>query len=342
MRYTAENSITISAAFAVAALEKVAIEDAKIDKLLQSCRIPKHLLKEPDARISLNQYSQLLTQLMRATNDEFLGHADVPLPVGTLALLLHWITPTKTIRHALQRYVKFYEIVNVGIRNRLQEDEDSFHLYIEQHDPSTGLLKPVRPYIAEFAFFGIHRILCWLRMENIPIQQICFQFEKPIYARDYRLMYYGAPVAFNEEFATIQFNKELLDQPVNQSISKVNTFLQDPNTNMLTQSFSYQSWATTVATTIRTQLDNLPTLPQLAEQLNVKPYTLQRRLANEGVTYLDIKNQLKRDAAIDFLVNTDLSIEAISLKLGFSEISPFTRTFKSWTGLPPSAYRKYQ
>ena len=60
------------------------------------------------------------------------------------------------------------------------------------------------------------------------------------------------------------------------------------------------------------------------------------------MTYLDIKNQLKRDAAIEWLTNSELSIEAISAQLGFVETSPFTRTFKQWTGVPPSAYRKRQ
>ena len=82
-------------------------------------------------------------------------------------------------------------------------------------------------------------------------------------------------------------------------------------------------------------------LPEVAEDLGIKPYTLQRSLAKEGVTYLAIKNQVKRDAAIEMLVSTDLSIEEISSQLGFSETSPFTRTFKDWTGIPPSAYRKY-
>ncbi len=56
--------------------------------------------------------------------------------------------------------------------------------------------------------------------------------------------------------------------------------------------------------------------------------------------YLAIKNQVKRDAAIEMLVHSDFTIEEISVRLGFSETSPFSRTFKDWAGVPPSAYRK--
>jgi AraC-like DNA-binding protein len=81
-------------------------------------------------------------------------------------------------------------------------------------------------------------------------------------------------------------------------------------------------------------------LPVIAAELGLQPYTLQRKLKHEGVTYLDIKNQIKRDAAIELLANSELSIEAISSQLGFVETSPFTRIFKQWTGVPPSAYRQ--
>jgi AraC-like DNA-binding protein len=97
-----------------------------------------------------------------------------------------------------------------------------------------------------------------------------------------------------------------------------------------------------VESIISDKLHDLPTLPELASMMNVKPYTLQRRLADEGTSYLTIKNHLKRDSAIELLINTDLTIEEISAKLGFSETSPFTRTFKQWVGVPPSGYREKQ
>jgi len=67
---------------------------------------------------------------------------------------------------------------------------------------------------------------------------------------------------------------------------------------------------------------------------------VQRRLAGAGTRHLTIKNHLKRDSAIEILMNTELTIEEISAKLGFSETSPFTRTFKAWAGVPPCVYRE--
>ncbi len=48
---------------------------------------------------------------------------------------------------------------------------------------------------------------------------------------------------------------------------------------------------------------------------------------------------MRRDTALYFLEQGDLSIHEIAEKLGFSEPSTFHRAFKKWTGITPGAYR---
>lgn len=342
MKYIATNSVSISISFVHSAISKALLSSDQIDQLLQNSKIPRHLMREPHARVSLAQYSQLLTSLMIASNDELLGHSDEPLPIGTLSLLTHWLVSSKNLKQALNRMVRFYQILDKGLEAELHIDEYAAHVEIRHRKTSNDKTdRIVSPFLAEFSFFCIHRIICWLRKEIVPIEHLSFQFEVHDYAWDYRPMFYGAPSSFSQASTQLSFAIELLDKPVEQNLGALELFLTDPNSALLMQDFSAKNWTTRVGEEVHDKLDKLPTLPELAEAMKIKPYTLQRRLAEEGITYLDIKNQLKRDAAIDLLVNTQLSIEEISAQLGFSEISPFTRSFKSWTGIPPSAYRKY-
>ena len=39
------------------------------------------------------------------------------------------------------------------------------------------------------------------------------------------------------------------------------------------------------------------------------------------------------------LVHTDLSVEAVAERLGYSDTSNFSRTFRRWLGMPPNAFR---
>jgi len=338
MRYTSKNAISISIEFVHLALSKLSVEQSLIDELLHTCRIPKHLLDEPSARVSLLQFAQLMGGLTQATNDEYIGHGTSALPVGSLSLLTHWLVAAETLDQAAERITRFYEMMGQG--QAIHSVYDSQSIVFEIDIPADKSFSDV--FIAELCFSNIHRLLCWLAMEIIPIEHVAFQSNKPTYAQDYRLLFYGAPILFKQAKTQIRFSLETLNKPVQQKLSNLEKFLTNPNFELLVMDFKADNLASVVASEIRNKLDDMPTLPELANTMKLKPYTLQRRLANEGISYLAIKNQVKRDAAIDLLVNTDLTIESISTQLGFSETSPFTRTFKQWTGIPPSAYRKYQ
>ena len=338
MQFLSVNTVSISVDFARAAVAKLPLERSVVEHHLNDCKIPPALLNEPQARVSLQQYAKLITQLMVASNDELLGHAYEPLPMGSVSILTHWMVGAETMGQAIHRFVRFYKIMGKGFDISVHSEGDLFFIEIggEFHPRDSDV------YVYEFVFFSIHRILCWLRRDIFPINHLYFPFPRPDHARDYRLMFYGTPVTCDYDRARIAFSSTLLSQPVVQTPEALKQMLANPFTNLLVLNFYGESWSSRVGNLVQGRLPHLPTLPELAELMDTPAYTLQRRLAEEGVSYLDIKNQVKRDAAIDLLVHTELSIEEISARLGFSETSPFTRTFKQWTGVPPSAYRKKQ
>lgn len=84
---------------------------------------------------------------------------------------------------------------------------------------------------------------------------------------------------------------------------------------------------------------DFPTRSQLARRLNMSDQTLNRRLAAEGVSYKSLAQDIRQKKACDLLRSTDLSIEEIASKVGYSNVANFYRAFKSWTGKTPLGYR---
>jgi len=78
----------------------------------------------------------------------------------------------------------------------------------------------------------------------------------------------------------------------------------------------------------------------VSQSLAMTPQTLRRRLRDEGQGYQTIKDDLRRDVAIEYLGQPELTLLDIANRLGFSEASTFHRAFKGWTGLAPGAYRQ--
>ena len=60
------------------------------------------------------------------------------------------------------------------------------------------------------------------------------------------------------------------------------------------------------------------------------------------MSYQQLKNDIRRDIAIELLTQTDYSLQQISDELDFHDPSAFHRAFKKWTGVSPGAYRHLQ
>ena len=87
------------------------------------------------------------------------------------------------------------------------------------------------------------------------------------------------------------------------------------------------------------EIDNL-SFEQVASTLKTTTHTLRRRLKEEGNSFQEIKDSLRRDRALRLLSDTDMSVQEIAELLGFSEPAAFNRAFKKWLGTTPGSYRK--
>ena len=77
----------------------------------------------------------------------------------------------------------------------------------------------------------------------------------------------------------------------------------------------------------------------VAPELGLSERTLQRRLEEEGASFGDILDSVRRDLGLRYLEDGKLSLAEIAYLLGYSEPSPFHRAFKRWTGSTPHARR---
>ncbi|MFG1610590.1 helix-turn-helix transcriptional regulator [Actinoplanes sp. NPDC049265] len=80
-------------------------------------------------------------------------------------------------------------------------------------------------------------------------------------------------------------------------------------------------------------------LADVARVLAVHPRTLQRTLADEGLTYAEILDCVRRNRARDLLRDSDLPAAVISVRLGFADPAVFSRSCRRWFGRPPASLR---
>ena len=68
--------------------------------------------------------------------------------------------------------------------------------------------------------------------------------------------------------------------------------------------------------------------------------TLQRRLANEGVSYEQLLGEVRLKLLREYLMEPNLKLSQIAGLLGYSEQSAFNRACRQWLGTTPRAYRR--
>jgi AraC-like DNA-binding protein len=80
-------------------------------------------------------------------------------------------------------------------------------------------------------------------------------------------------------------------------------------------------------------------IEQVAGILSMHPRTLNRRLKELNTSFREIIGEMRYEIAKQMLRDEGISILKISNTLSYSDPSEFTRAFKRWSGMTPSAWR---
>jgi AraC-like DNA-binding protein len=177
----------------------------------------------------------------------------------------------------------------------------------------------------------------WLVARRIPLLEVDYTAEQ---TNTETSRVYQVPIRYGQAHVGMSFEARWLDLPVVQSPQSLREFLAGSPANLIVKYRDTSSLTERIRRLLRKGLGSeLPSLEEVGDALAVTPQTLRRRLRDEGRGFQQIKDELRRDAAIEYLLHTPLPLLDIANRVGFSEASTFHRAFKQWTGVAPGEYR---
>jgi AraC-like DNA-binding protein len=327
---------SVSVYFVRSALEPVVRRGLDASALLREAGIQPAVLESEQGRVTAQNFSTLWLAVARTLDDELFGQDSRRMKVGSFAMLCQVLVHCDTLHTALQRMTRFFNLIL-----------DDFHCSIESGPRQARLVIREKPGPAAPRIFGYetllmlqHGVACWLVGRRIPVLAAVFAYAEPPATAEYRLMY-SSQLRFNEECTSLAFDRSYLALPVVQNEQTAREFIHAAPANIVLKYKNTTGLAAQIRRSLRAaSRTEWPDFDALAARLHMTPSTLRRRLEEEGQSFQAIKDQLRRDMAIDYLSHTAKSVNDISTELGFAEASAFHRAFRKWTGYSPGEYRR--
>lgn len=316
-----------------------------VQPLFKEAGIKIDLIRLEDARVSPLQLISLLEQCVALSADQYF-----PLVLGdtfafeSLPEFETLLTTSPSLRDALRAADLARMMVLPWLTLEVKEQGDEALVCVAFDLPLQKLVAHALPL-----HLVIHATLACIRKFGRTLQGtetgfIGIDLKGPPVPHAAQIeAFFGVPVHFNAPADALRFERHLLDQPLEGAFPALHEQAQ----YLAEQRLGREARRQGVGAEIENLLAREPELlalgvEDMAERLNLHPRTLQRRLKDEGDSYLGVQARMRHRLACQWLKQSSQSIDEISLRLGFSDRRAFTTAFKRWEGTTPSVWREQQ
>lgn len=315
----------------VQAYEKYGLDPAEA---LAWAQITPAQLRRSSARITADQMEAISGFAMRQLDDEALGWFSRRLRWGSYGMLVRASISAPNLERALKRWCRHHGLLTDDITLTLQQHGDSARLRITEQRP----LGSLREFCLVTLLRNAHGVACWLIDSRITLQQVQFPFAAPPHAAVYPLLYPG-PVRFEADAAGFDFDARYLALPLRRDEAALNQMLQRALPLTVLQYRRDRLQAQRVRQLLRDKPQAGHSAESLAQALHLSVRSLHRHLAEEGISLQALKDEARRDHALDLLCRSQRPIKQVAQAVGFASEKSFARAFKLWTGSTPSEAR---
>jgi AraC-like DNA-binding protein len=300
-------------------------------RMLLDVQLGPHVLDEPDLMIPVDKVGRLLQDSASQSGNESFGlcmaSSRLLSNLGPVGLL---IRDQQTLRDSLQLLVRYLATLNSALSVVIEEHGDT--VVVRERLLSGRAGEPTRQRV-ELAMGVMVRVIRQLIGRDWQPQRVYFEHDAPRDARMHTKLF-GPRMVFNQEFNGIVCTRADLDTR--------NEFA-DPAMIRYAQKLLDFAPPCILDDVRRTILLLLPSgrcnIEQVGEHMGVVPRTIQRRLTEKGQTFSCAMNDIRKQLALRYVLESKRSLSEIAELLGFTAASSFSRWYQSQFGCSAKASR---
>ena len=316
--------------------EALAERGVDLAGLLAGTGISPEAMSDPQARISHRQKIALFGNVLRLTPEPAIGLiAGRRQRLSDFGVFGYAVMSSATLADAIAFGIRHVRLAGPVLEKSFRVEGDT--AIFEARDVMA--LGALLPLATEFWFSSIQALTEHVLGREFRGRQLLLPYPAPSYAARYE-DFLRCPVTFDADVMQWQFDASMLGMPLPNANPITADVCASFCSRMLEELTDEPALIRTIKETCLNSMSDLPRADQMAERLQLSPRTLHRRLVDAGTSYQAIIDGLRERLAIEFLERTDLSVDEIAERSGFSDVSNFRKAFRKWTGQTPAYYRE--
>ena len=305
--------------------------------VLAALDVSEAMLADPDRRVSRLRFNAALERAIEQTGDPFAGlHAGEQVRPAHYGVVGYIMMSCDTSRQVIATHQRWNQLVMRGVEVDYEETGDRL-LLRETLPPLPGLL--TRP-AGECLAASMLSFARWIFGQQFRPLEMSLPYPEPGRLDEYRRVF-GCPLRFDAPGFSLSIHNGLLDRPLPQADPELRQMME---ARAERQARELGLEADPFVVQLRAAIGRLlpqavPEMEDVAAALNISSRTLQRRLQQRNSHFKAALDDMRRDLALGYVRDPQLSLVDIAFLLGFSQQSAFNRAFRRWTDSTPGAYR---
>lgn len=324
---------TTTGAYTQAIARALAFKGVDSQPVFLAAGLADHYGTDPLQRVPVSKMNQLFALCVAETGDRYFGlTVGEMLQVTSLHALGQSLTTSATLMDFGDRLARYFRLLSEVATMRLDVGDDKVALVTSDVVASSAETQD-----AWLAF--LLRFVRQLTRDAVNPLRVEFIHPLPDEGPGPYEHYFRCPVRFGQADNVLVFDRALFERPLESSSPEL-AALSDQVVADYIGRLDRSDVVTHVRLQIIARLDSdACDRDTIARDLGMAPATLARRLMQRGSSFQDILNGTRRDLALGYLQQAHLPVTEVAFRLGFTDLSNFTRAFKRWTGQSPSAFR---
>lgn len=241
-------------------------------------------------------------------------------------VVAHLCTFCRDVGQALRYWVRYAPLTVDSDLLELLETEDGVAVEMRIDAP-----EPLLRYLVEH--YGVMAVTQIRRGTGLHIApaRVCFSHARPAYHAAYH-EWFGEHIEFGAPHTRLYFDAKTLVLPLQGRHDGVLDLLVQEMDRRLARRRQLGGWAAKTATVARRAFEcgQVPSLEGTAESLHQSTRTLRRRLAEQGMNFRELLDQVRAELE-QHLELQGVSRSRIAEQLGYADLAAYLHARKRWT-----------